>query len=101
MALETPTKSNPLWSALRAASRNVNRRQFLGALGVGGAVALLPSVAVSEAGAAFLPGAAPIFEASTEPIQRRLHAAAAPLRLRCAGAEHRHRDDDPPPYEAP
>lgn len=68
MALETSTRSNPLWSALRAASRNVNRRQFLGALGVGGAVALLPSVAVPEAGAAFLPGALPIFEASTEPI---------------------------------
>jgi Fe-Mn family superoxide dismutase len=68
MALETPIKANPLWSVLRAASRNVNRRQFLGALGVGGAVALLPSVEVPAAGATFLPGAAPIVEGSIEPI---------------------------------
>lgn len=65
--VDTQTKTNPLWSIIRSTARNVNRRQFLGALGVGSAVALMPRVEMS-ADAAFFPGLSPIREASTEPV---------------------------------
>lgn len=68
MVTEIPAKSISLWSVLRSTARGVNRRQFLGALGLGSAAALLPAIEVPAADALGFPGITPIFEASTEPI---------------------------------